>query len=179
MSYYIESVSYVGPNPNQNLNSDYYTISTLPTRTNLGKEIRTSGWLGTTGDWARYAHGAYDTLEEATAALNVITGDDYRDSPKIDEPIGIDPDTGDAVYALVYRLAGGLEQWGEDSSVSWCYEAMRDTVTAETTDEQIDAETDNLESLANDEGFALDLPAVVTSWTEHRDELRAAAASDK
>jgi hypothetical protein len=34
----------------------------------MSREIRTSGWLGTTNDWAKYAHGEFNTIEEAREA---------------------------------------------------------------------------------------------------------------
>jgi hypothetical protein len=66
--YYIVSENYVGPNVDQNLNSHCVRITTTPPRTNMSREIRTSGWLGTTNDWAKYAHGEFNTIEEAREA---------------------------------------------------------------------------------------------------------------
>jgi len=76
MFYIIEHV-YSGPN-NRCLATDrrhivdghYFVVQEHPGRKNLSGEPAVGGkcaptWLGTTGDWARYARGGYETEQEA------------------------------------------------------------------------------------------------------------------
>jgi len=72
--YYLIANKYVGPNvddrdANARGNRDYYTIQTEPGTTNLSGEERTSGWLGTTGDWSETAMGEFETEAEAREAI--------------------------------------------------------------------------------------------------------------
>ena len=172
-SYYITSREYVGPNVAERPNSKRYYITTVAPRTNMSHEIRVSGWLGTTNDIAEYAHGEFETPEAATAALDEITGDDYREPDGDIEPIGFDDD-GDPIEVLVCRIAGRLEQWGAQSSKDWCYEAMQSGVTASTTDEQIEEMVEALDAdLGSEMNATLDTGAVKKMCRDRRDELAA------
>lgn len=181
-SYYITSSECVGPNVAERPNSKRYYITTVAPRTNMSHEIRVSGWLGTTSDISEYACGEFETLESATAALDEITGDDYRDADDSDRLIGCSAD-GEPIEALVCRIAGALEQWGAQSSKDWCYEAMQSDVTASTTDDEIEEMVAELDAeLGRDYSAALDTGAVENMYRARRDELvaeqRAEAEAD-
>ena len=85
MKYYIEEIRYNGPNADDAAYIDFnrYQITTEPTHTNLSGEIRLDGWLGTSNDVSRYAHGVYDSLAAAEYEVQNLLGDEYR---RDDEP---------------------------------------------------------------------------------------------
>ena len=177
-SYYITSSEYVGPNVAERPNSKRYYITTVAPRTNMSHEIRVSGWLGTTSDISEYACGEFETLESATAALDEITGDDYRDADDSDRLIGCSAD-GEPIEALVCRIAGALEQWGAQASKDWCHAAMLEDVTASTTDDEIDAMVAELYAdLGREMNAALSTGAVEKMYQTRRDELVAEAKAE-
>lgn len=163
-TYYVVETEYVGPNQSQHLNDHTYNITTDAPRTNLSREVRTEGWLGTTNDWSEIARGAYDSLDEARAAVRAALGDNCRESDAEDLDEGV----------VESYLVGAYEAWDAESSETWCYES-RHEVTADTTDEQIAAIVESCEEWANSENNAtLDTDAVEKMLTEYRDELREA-----
>ncbi|WP_419621514.1 hypothetical protein [Thiolapillus sp.] len=80
MKYYIEEIRYCGPNPQSEkyIDFDRFEITTIPPRTNSSNEICLDGWLGTTNDVARYAHGAHKSLEAAKGIVRDLLGYEYR-----------------------------------------------------------------------------------------------------
>ena len=70
--YYVTEHCYEGPNPDENLDADYFAVSTIPALTNMSHEVRTEGWCGTTGDWAVYAHGEFKSEEEAVESIKAM-----------------------------------------------------------------------------------------------------------
>lgn len=177
-SYYITSSEYVGPNTGARLNSKRYFITKIAPRTNMSHEIRTDGWLGTTNDIAEYAYGEFDTLEAATAALDEITGDDFREPEGDIDPLGLDAD-GNEIEVLACRIARSLEQWGAQASKDWCHAAMLEDVTASTTDDEIDAMVAELDAdLGREMNAALSTGAVEKMYQTRRDELVAEAKAE-
>ncbi len=85
MKFYIEEVRYCGPDGHTDkyIDFDRFEVTTEPTRTNTTHEICLDGWLGTSGDVARYAHGGYNSLADAEYAIKNLLGDEYR---RDDEP---------------------------------------------------------------------------------------------
>jgi hypothetical protein len=65
MPYYITSSEYIGPNHPKV--DTCITIMTVPGRTNVSREVRLAGWLGTTNDHSCYAHGEFETIDAARA----------------------------------------------------------------------------------------------------------------
>lgn len=81
--YYIIETRYVGENPDQHIDADSVEIRTTPADpSNLSR---------TTKDLALYAHGEYETIEAAKAAISAIFGD----------VLAVDSDDPDVV--LLYR----------------------------------------------------------------------------
>lgn len=68
--YYVIEIKDVGPNAKP-LNEEY-VIQNKPGCTNMSHETLENGWLGTTNDIAEYAHGVYDTIEEARAKIKEL-----------------------------------------------------------------------------------------------------------
>jgi hypothetical protein len=74
-----------------------YTIRTTCPTTNMSGEELDNGWLGTTNDIWRYAHGAFDTIEAARALIQEkMPGAEQlgNDDPESDDEIwGHDPES--------------------------------------------------------------------------------------
>ena len=92
MKYYIISTEDVGPNAKPN--NKKIEIRTEPGTTNQGGEIKLSGWLGTTNDYAKYAYGEYNSLKEACSFI-------AKEYPEYDENIDLN-DEYDEELILIY-----------------------------------------------------------------------------
>lgn len=156
--YYVTSGEDIGPSDAQ---EKIYYISTAAPRTNLGGTIVTAGWLGTTDDVAAYAHGAYDTLEEARRHIFSELADiGYREADDV-------MIYGDLVEAY---LAHALPAASAEGTIEYSYEAIREDVTATSTDDDIE---DLIHALcAEAEGARLDRGALRDAIWEYRDSLR-------
>lgn len=165
MTYYLISYEYTGPNPQQNVNADYFVIATEPACGNLDHQPRTSGWCGTSYDVSCTALGEYDTIEAARGAMgsDVREHDDWR----ADES-GIDG-------AVERWDVGELPSMDRESSQSWAWECTR-AITVDTTDEEIAATVAECEAECRSTGYVLDGGAVETMLEERRAALRDEAA---
>lgn len=163
--FYILSHEYTGPNEVVNVYT--VTVQTEPGETNMSHETQIEGYLGTTNDWSLHAHGEFETEDEARTAADALAVKlGGAGSREIDyESEG----QGDPIIA-VFRV--GYEGWGAEASREWCYEGVRADVTADTTDEQIEALIEHYELMLNDEDGTLDTRAVRSMMSEHRDGLR-------
>jgi hypothetical protein len=129
MKYYLTELEYVGPNPDQHLNDHEFAIATMPSRTNMSGEEKIDGWLGTTNDWASYAHGDYESMEAALAALDKLLPGGYREA---------DIDNWNRDHGVVAQfLAGAVPALSREESINWCY-PLTEEITPDTTDEGID-----------------------------------------
>ena len=163
-SYYVISTEYVGPNPHEHLDADRIEIHTEPGVTNISREVRTEGWLGQTGDWSKYAHGGYETLDDALNAIDSIWPE-HREGEYV-----VDYD-----YTIVHTCRPGLyTPIGHDGLNS------DDFVTAESTDAEIAENAALLEEAANDEGYtyAGGFEGLIEQLMVRRDELIADAEGD-
>lgn len=172
--YYIISEKYTGPNWEEHLDSEMAWIQTYPGRTNMSNEERTEGWLGTTNDWSKSAHGEYDTLEEARKALYALYPDGYRElgDDELSQLQWIDGRDDNQMLAAV--RAGEYAQLSADSSCDFCWANGADQdVTAATTEEEIEQMVDRAEDFCNDEWRAtLNRDAAIRRGREIRDERR-------
>ena len=166
MKYYIEEIRYCGADARTDkyIDFDRFEITTEPTRKNMSGDICLDGWLGTSNDVARYAHGAYDSLAAAEYAVQNLLVDEYRRDdepsefpdvlavyrigrllPVSDEALGIwlqDVDvSADADDVALRRQARDLARELEDTGVSAsavrireCLESLRDSARAERED---------------------------------------------
>lgn len=130
--YYIIEQEYVGPNRQEHLNDHTVIVSTEPATTNSSHETRIKGWCGTTNDWSVNAHGEYDSIEAAEAAIIEIFGDVRID----DDESGIQ-DEEDTVVRL-YLVGKFPEMNNEEIATAYWDDASR-FVKAGTTDDEIDA----------------------------------------
>jgi hypothetical protein len=76
-TYYLISEKYVGPNEKDSCGNFYgdgtiMRIETIPGTKNMSGEECTDGWLGTTNDYSRDAHGEFETLEDAREAAHKL-----------------------------------------------------------------------------------------------------------
>ena len=166
--FYITSHEYVGPNPEQNLNSHTYQITTECPRGNSGERPEiTDGWLGTTCDWSSHAHGEFDTEEEARVECLRLLEEygGYR------EPDYFDDYQDEDNNVIQIYLVGKYEELGSDGSQDWCY-VDEEQITANTTDEEIDELVEQEVDAAHSEGFELDVTAVFNMFKQYRDELQ-------
>lgn len=168
--FYVLSCTYAGPNPDDHADDDVITIETEPGRTNSSREHHTEGWLGTTNDWSRAAHGEFETETEARAAVAAMYPQGFRD-------VGLsfadsDPDTEIARFK-----PGKLAAWSAADSQRWAYSA-RDEITASTSDERIAEIAEGCRGAAEDESASLGTDAVLTMLTARRDDLRSEAAEE-
>lgn len=158
--YYVISNENVGPNA-QPLN-ERVCIYTRPGKTNSSHEERTEGWLGTTNDNAEYAHGEYNTIEEAIKHINekwprfIDCGDEELDQFET-EMFGKE---------MIFR--DNREVWNIDD---YLYEYIRSAITCETTDKELtemdaELEKDVLQNNIYIKGNVLDY------ITEYRNNLR-------
>jgi hypothetical protein len=161
MTYYVVQVEYVGPNQGDSRWIDYdrWEISTEPELTNMGRQPREQGWCGTTNDVARYAHGAYETLEAARAAIA-----DKAGKTRIDEGEPQD------LHVVEVHRVGALSPMSVEASSMWV--CGNCGVTATTTDDEIEAIVAECARDCAREGARLDEEAAVEALLEERDELR-------
>jgi hypothetical protein len=166
MFYVIEN-KYTGPNQDQDQYADVDTIviSTTPAVTNSSNEERTDGWCGTTNDWAVYAHGEYETIEAARAAIAEQFGDVRDRDANWDEFESMDDDV-----VEVFK-PGKYEPMCKEAVADWSYETAKEEITAETTDEEIAGMVDEYESEANSNGSSC-AEHIEDVLIEFRDNLR-------
>lgn len=165
--YYIIETNYVGPNRthDQYVDVDRIDISTSPAMTNLSHVERTEGWCGTTNGWSVYAHGEYDTIDAARAAIAEKFGDVRNSNPDGDS---FESDDDDVVET--YKV-GRFAPMSRLDTADWAYQGILSDIEADTTDERIDELVAEYEAEANSIGYALhsDLKAIMQ---ERRQELR-------
>lgn len=166
MFYVIEN-KYTGPNQDQDQYADVDTIviSSAPAVTNLSIEERTEGWCGTTNDWAVYAHGEYETIEAARAAIAEKFGYVRDRDPNWDEFESMDDDV------IEVFKPGKFSPMSREAVVMWSYEAAKEDVEADTTDEEIAGMVSEYEDDANSNGYSC-ADHIEDVLIEFRDNLR-------
>jgi len=156
--YYIIETNYVGPN--QYADVDRIEISTSPAITNMSHEECTDGWCGTTNDWAVYAHGEYDTIDDARAAITEKFGE-VRDSDE----------NGDSEGVIETYKPGKYAPMSSQETADWMHEAIQSDIEAATTDARIAELVDEYEYEANSNGYTLHSD-LKDCMLERRQELR-------
>lgn len=159
--YYIVMTEYVGPNPQENLDSDVIDIRTSPARKNMSGEICVNGWCGTTNDWSCTAHGEYPSIEEAISAIEEKFGE-VRECDAESES-----DNPDVVKA--YKQ-GKFIPMSRRETAGWLWEAMKEDIVADTTDDQLENLGEEYEKSANEEGMTLEY--IQDILEEYRQKLR-------
>ena len=164
--YYLVTVTYIGPNPDDEryIDADTIEIRNEPARKNVSGEVCTNGWCGTNNDWSVEAHGAFPTLEAARAALHEQFAP-VRDSDLQSAPFE-DPET-DVVE--VYK-PGRFAPLTSEATGVLTYERMEQAISTDTTDKQIEALVEECRSELNAEGMAPH-PSLKKDMEDYRDEL--------
>lgn len=175
--FYVIETNYVGPNPDQHVDDDCIEISTQPARTNMSHEIKLEGWCGTTNDWATYAHGEYETEQDARNYIKETFGP-VREDDETDYYIGYDED-GEPIMPVAVFRPGKYIPMDAEGTGNFTWEGVRTDITADTTDEQIEALIAQYEVLANEDGYTLDKRSLSDSMESRRDDLRAEAEADE
>ena len=171
MNYYVIETNYVGPNRDQHVDDDRIEISTIPARTNSSKEIKLEGWCGTTNDWAVFAHGQFDTQAEAEAFIAEQFGP-VREAGEDEFPFGFD----DGVVACFRK--GKYIPMDAEGTGNYCWPGIEVDITADTTDEEIDALVEQYESIVNGEGYTLDKRSLWETMESRRDQLEQLAENN-
>lgn len=151
MFYIIETV-YTGPNQTQDqfVDADTIEIGTEPARGNCSGEIILNGWCGTTNDWAVYAHGEYETVEEAEDAVKRIFGPVHEEDANGDAF-----ENRDESVVKVFKQ-GEYEPMSKEAAGNWLAAAIYEDIDATTSDDRIQELVEEYEGLANDEGYTID-----------------------
>lgn len=163
--YYIIETKYVGPNQDQYVDANRIEITTVPAVTNSSRETCLDGWCGTTNDWAIFARGQYDSVDEARAAIAEIFGD-VRDRDANGDPFESDEEH----VVEIYRPG----RW-EPMSVEVTGEFFHDdieSVGADWTDDQIAELIDDCIAAAHDQGMEPDRHELVVAMESRREEAR-------
>ena len=142
MKYYIIEINYIGPNPLCDV--DTIGIYKTPAYGNMDKQPVIDGWAGTTNDWATYAHGEFDSLEDARAKIAEL----YPERREVDEY-----DDYENVIVELYKPGKYAIMTREDTA-DWLYEATCE-LTGKESDEKLKEIIENAESNANDNGCTL------------------------
>lgn len=169
--YYIIETNYVGPNADQHIDVDLIEIRTEPARTNMSNEPRIEGWCGTTNDWSVHAHGEYETIEAARAALAEKFGE-VRDLSNEDAYTCHTED-----YVVETYKPGLYEPMSASATGDWLYPAMKTHIAASTTDEKLLDLLAWWETEVMSEGCTLH-PDAEDMMRGFRQELRAELAND-
>ena len=162
MKYYIEEICYCGPDEHTDAYIDFhrFEITTEPTRKNMSGDICLDGWLGTSNDVARYAHGAYDSLAAAEYAIqNPLDGEYRRDDEPADSP--------DVV--AVYRI-GRLPPVPDEALGIWLQDV---DVPADADDAALRRQAKDLASELEDTGVSASVERIRESLESLRDDARA------
>ena len=158
--FYLITETYTGPNMDQHIDEDVIQIRTEPARTNSSGEIRISGWCGTTDDWSVHAHGEYDSIEAAKAAIK----------ERFDAVRPCEVDLDDDVVVNAY-LPGEHIPMTSQQTGDWIFDSLL-AVTANSTDEDLGRLAARLEHEAREDGLKLHSD-LIDMLKDHRSELRA------
>lgn len=161
--YYVISGEYVGPNQGEEnyTDIDVIEIRTTPATYNMSGEDCLTGWCGTHNDWCVYAHGGYETLEQARECIASNFGETRR--------YGQDGDAIEFSESVieVYK-PGKYEPMSSQQTEDWCYGTFADDISADTTDERLANLVIEYEECANTQGLTLDKRALLNSMEYYR-----------
>lgn len=170
MSFYVVKYEYVGPNQDEWLNLDHIVIQTEPATKYGSNEEVISGHVYTYNDVAHYAHGEYETLEEARAYIDST----WHARPNDDDLIGRGYHAGEIECFLIGERESMTAEWSRE----WCQDAGSE-ITKDTSDEDIEKLVKWLKTVALDEiNQNLDTRAVTKMLIEERDQRQEEAAEE-
>jgi len=156
--FYIIECEYCGPNV-RNLAIDrrfitdghYFTVQDHPGRKNLSGEPAVGSsssptWLGTTGDWARYARGGYETKDGAIQVAIELAESHEVGHREVDDASGQS------------RIFVGSEEWANLwDTEDWLCDATNEElgITLGMNDDAVEALAEQLQREAQEEGLRL------------------------
>lgn len=172
MYFYLISDEWVGPadanRPEHWINLTHWTIRSEPGITNMSREPRIEGWLGTTNDRSYSAWGRYETVESARARIHRFAREngDTR-VERADDESG-DPSVIEEWTTARFETACGIYEWDPNR-------VGRDEAAADLTDEQIAEMAETWKSDAESQGVRI-IDDVEEYLTECREQNREEAA---
>ena len=163
--FYVIETEYAGPqNDHDSADRHWFDISTEPVCVNRRGDIILQGWCGVNRDYSVYAHGEFDTLEQARHFVEEKLEGKFReeDEDEIRDHEGI---------SARYKV-GKYVPYNAQDTYSWAHETLSD-ISSNMTDDQIRALVDEMESAANSEiGATLNRKTLEEMFSRRRDELR-------
>lgn len=161
--FYVIETEYAGPqNDHDPADRHWFDISTEPARGNSSHKINLHGWCGTTDGYSVYAHGEFDTLEQARHFVEEKLEGKFREEDEIGDHEGI---------SARYKV-GKYVPYNAQDTYEWARSTLSD-ISSNMTDDQIRMLVDEMESAANSEaGATLDRQALEKMFIRQRDELR-------
>ena len=142
----------------KDIDLNQFEITTTPPKNAIG-EICWDGWLGTTNDVARYAHGAYDSLAAAEhAVINSFGGGLFRRDPEEDLPPGV---------LAVYRPGSYVP----DTILGLWLESLVD-ISADDTDDDLERQATAMIYEMQEEGCTVTHDRMLSALKTLRDNAR-------
>jgi len=163
--YYVYTVEYVGPNPyNDGIwDSDDIIISTSSATYNMTGEPCLNGWCGTTNDWCVMAYGEFASLEEAERFVHEKWNGDFRDVTDETPPYERDD------RVKIFRM-GKYETLTPEATEMLYYEAVRESISSTTSDEEIEELVDQwIKESQESEGVRPDRKTLLSMAPEFRE----------
>jgi hypothetical protein len=137
------------------------SIQTVSACNNMSGAERLNGWCGTTNDIAVHAHGEYNTIDGARAAMYERFGSMHL----------INDDCSDPDVVEEYGI-GKYPVMDEDATEDFCYDGMRDDIHGNTTDAEIADLVETYREAARQEVGCELSPLIEAILTAYRDGSR-------
>lgn len=144
--YYIVSEEYVGPNVDQQLDTDTIEIRTEPVRGNMNSEPVIDGWAGTVNDWAAYGHGEFTNLDDARKRIAQIWSE-----------VRVDEQWSEEYFpALVERYKPGrYAPLSEEHIQTYMYDELNSNYLDYLSDDKLAEFVCECEAAQNSEGYTM------------------------
>lgn len=146
----------------EKFDADVIEISTTPARGNSDKKIIIDGWCGSWDDVSTYAHGEFNTIEDARAKIAELNPGGTRTS---DDNGSFESQDHEIVETHKPGKYAKMTRAGTEDFLSY----WRNAIDHETTDARLEEICDEAESCANDSCQTLHFLALYI-LQEFRDE---------
>lgn len=160
--FYVTETEYVGPQSDHNAtDGHWFDIRTKPEFGNTRDDIILHGWCGVDRDYSVYAHGEFDTLEQARHFIEEKLEGKFREEDDV------------RYYCFVsarYKV-GKYVPYSAEHTYEWARDTLSE-ISSNMTDDQIRLFADKMESEANSEGITLNRKTLEKMFIEQRDELK-------
>lgn len=164
--YYVVECVYVGPNPHSDglVDFDYFEVTTDVPVTNMSGKVHLNGWLGTTNDISRHAHGEFETEEDARR---------YIEAHLLEHHAGWredDCDYADPAVVAVYRLGSSCSM---TQGLLWemVDEDPDGRIGVDTPDHQLEQLAREYTDDLRTDGYNVSYERVLDVMQDYRDDL--------